>query len=447
VTKRILRGLPIVLLVVAAGYQAWAQEPLPWYRRARLEAAYDLRGTKILVVAGASFNYQETVEMAECWKRWGALVEFTGPERTLTAEREEAPGESVAAAPATLRVDWLLSEADPSRYDVLYVAGGEGVQRLVADYRGDLARLIDGVHARGRVVSAICHGPMALAASTAVKGKRVTVQGTPERQALVQAGAVIVSEIAIVDGGLVTGQWPHLEEFAVTLAERVQYPGGGGPWEKALAARSPIERAVDDLRDTYVFDPRAVPPEALESLMRAAQRAVAARGARGPRAMRFVAVAASATKAELSGRLYEKSKSSLVAMGMPEAVAKAQVGVFIEGAPILLFQFVEAPSGPPADARERALRTDTAFAGAAASNMALVARSLGLGVSAIGMQPFLAAEADVRQVLQVPDTQVLVGIYGIGYAAATATPAVARPGSDLLFLERWNSGGPSGRRR
>lgn len=100
-------------------------------------------------------------------------------------------------------------------------------------------------------MSAICHGPLALAASTAIKGKRLTVQGTTERETLERAGAVVVSEAAVVDGGLVTGQWPHLEEFAVTLAERVQYPGGGGPREKALAARSPVERALDDLRDTH----------------------------------------------------------------------------------------------------------------------------------------------------------------------------------------------------
>lgn len=440
-TTRILRVLPIVLLVIAV--EAAAIESVPWHRRARLAGAYDLRGTKVLIVAGNDFNDQETIEMAECWRRWGAQVEFAGPERTVSGEREGAP-----ASPAvTLRVDWLLSEADPSRYDVLYVAGGEGVRRLLADHRQELARLIDGVHGRGGIVSAICHGPAALAASTIVKGKRLTVQGTPERQALEGAGAVIVSEIAVVDGGLVTGQWPHLEEFAVTLAERVQYPRGGGPREKALAARSPIERAVDDLRDTLTFDGRAVPPEALETLARAAQRAVAARGTRGSRAVSFVAVGESAIKTELSGRIYEKSKASFVAMGIPEAVVRTQIGRLMEGTPILLFQFVEVPAGLAPDARERALRADTAYAGAAASNMALVAGSLGLGVSAIGMLPFLAAEPDVRQILQVPDTQVLVGMYGLGYPAVSGTPSVARPGSDLLFLDRWNGGGSSGERR
>jgi len=445
-TTRIVRWLPAALLLLVAISEAMAQAPAPWYRRGRLDGAYELPGTKILIVAGRDFNRQETIEMAECWRRWGAHVEFAGPERTLAAERDEAPGAAAPDSPATLRVDWLLTEADPSRYDVLYVAGGEGVGQLFADHRAELARLIDQVHARGGIVSAICHGPLALAASSAIKGKRLTVQGTSARETLERAGAVVVSEAAVVDGSLVTGQWPHLEEFAVTLAERVKYPGGGGPREKALAARSPVERALDDLRETHSFGRRAVPAEAVEALMRAAQRAVAARGTRGPRAMRFVAVEEPGTKAELARQVYERSKSSFVAMGMPDGVVRAQIGMLLEGAPILLFQFIEAPVGQSPDAREHVLRADTAFAGAAASNMELAARSLGLGVSVVGMQQFLAAEGDLRRALGVPDNQVLVGIYGLGYPAVDGTPAVARPGSDLLFRDRWTGGGsPSGR--
>jgi nitroreductase len=127
-------------------------------------------------------------------------------------------------------------------------------------------------------------------------------------------------------------------------------------------------------------------------------------------------------------------------MGMPEAAVRTQIGRLIEGTPMVLFQFVEVPTGLPLDARERALRADTAFAGAAASNLTLTARCIGLGVAAIGMPPVLAAEADIRQILQVPDAYALVGIYGLGYPAVNGTPAVVKPGSDLLFLERWDAG-------
>jgi protease I len=444
--KWILRGLPVVLFLVMTASEVMAQASVPWYRRGRLEGAYDLRGTKILVVAGRDFNRQETIDMAECWRRWGAQVEFAGPERMLQAEADEAPGAPAIASRPTLRVDWLLAEADPGRYDVLYVAGGEGVPQLLADHRADLARLIDQVHARGRIVSAICHGPLALAASTVIKGKRLTVQGTTARGTLERAGAVVVSEATIVDGSLVTGQWPHLEEFAVTLAERVTYPHGGGPREKALAARSPVERALDDLRETETFDRRAVPAEAVEPLMRAAQRAVAARGTRGSRAMRFVAVSEAGTRAELARRVYERSKSSFIAMGMLDGVVRDQIRTLFDKAPLVLFQFVEALPGQSGEAVEPLLRADTMLAGAAASNLELAARAQGLGVSVMGLQQFFAAEGEIRQVLGVPDNQVLVGIYGLGYPVVDGTPSVARPGSDLLFRERWARAAAQGER-
>ena len=427
-------------LAITAVPAVVAQEATPWHRRARLERQDHLTGTRILVVAAPDFNYSETVEMAECWKRWGAQVEIAAPERTVVAEREEAPGAPPSAARPTVRADFLLAEADPARYDVLYFAGGEGIAPFLAAHRPAIARLIEGVYGRGRIVSAICHGPLALAAAPAViKGKRLTVQGTSQARVLEQAGAVLVTEIAVVDGQLVTGQWPHLEEFAVTLAERVQYPTGGGPREKALSARTPAQCAVDGLRDTHAFENRPVSPDVMAALARAAQKALVPRGGRGPRAIRYVTVQQATTKADLSARLYEKAKGWFVSMGMPEAVVRPQLSAVIEGAPVLIFQFVEVPAGLPADARDLVLRADTAVAGSAAGNLALVAQALGLGVSMIGMQPFLAAEAEIRQALQVPDNQLLAGIFGVGYPAVTATPSVARPEGDILFTERWTA--------
>jgi hypothetical protein len=161
--------------------------------------------------------------------------------------------------------------------------------------------------------------------------------------------------------------------------------------------------------------------------------------------MRFVAVSDPGTKAELARQIYNRGKSSFVAMGMPGGAVRAQIGRLLEGAPIVLFQFIEALVGQSADAAH-VLRADTAFAGAAASNMELAARSRGLGVSVMGMQPFLVAEGGVRRALGVPDNQLLVGVYGLGYPALDGTPAVARPGSDLLFRERWIGAGSAAER-
>lgn len=442
--KKIQIVLLTLVIFASSVPSASAQESPQWHRRARLQGAYDLGGRRILIVAAQAFNYGETVAMAECWKQWGAQVEFAGPARTLTGERESAtPADPPPPTPPTLHVDHLLSEADPARYDVLYVAGGEGIAELLSSHRDSLARLMDGVDDRGRVVAAICHGPLALAASTMVKGRRLTVQGPPDaRRMLEQAGAVLLNEVVVVDGSLVTGQWPHLEEFAATLAERVQFPRGGGPREKALSSRTPIERAVDDMRNTYGFDDRQlVPADALERLARASQRALTPRGGYGPDSMRFVVVRQGSIKGELARILSEKAKSSLVAMGMAEGMVHAQVRRMIEGSPILLFQFVRMPTGLARAAREPVLRSEIAFAGSAAAHLSLVARDLGLGVSLLGLPAFIAAEEEIRQVLGVPGTERLAGILGIGYPAlgATGTPVPAKPAAEIFFSERWGA--------
>jgi nitroreductase len=80
------------------------------------------------------------------------------------------------------------------------------------------------------------------------------------------------------------------------------------------------------------------------------------------------------------------------------------------------------------------------YAGSAAANLTLVARSLGLGVAPLGLPSFLAAEPGIRRSLQVTEPSRLVGIVAIGWPSMSGTPAVARPVSDILAFERWTGG-------
>jgi protease I len=350
-TRWLIVALTVLTLTSCA---AIAQEQASWYRQPNLDRAYDLAKTRILIVAANQFNYSEAVEMAECWKRWGAEVEFTGPERTLTAEREgSAPGAASVGEAPTLRVDYLLPEVDPSRYDVLHIAGGEGVADLLTKNREQLARIIDGVHRRGKIVSAICHGPMALAASPMIKGKKLTVQGHTQRAALEQAGALVLNEVSVVDGQIVTGQWPHLETFAITLAERVRFPSGGGPYEKMMAARTPVERAIDEMRNAHRFEAKPVPPEVLERVVRAAQKACAPPSTPGCGTMKFVAIEQQTGKAKVTELLLEKSKAEYAARGIPESALRPFISSMVEQAPVLLLQFVDSPQQLAKDERDR----------------------------------------------------------------------------------------------
>jgi putative intracellular protease/amidase len=54
-----------------------------------------------------------------------------------------------------------VSDADPSRYDVIYLTGGHGVMFDFAE-SPDLANLVARFHESNKIVSAVCHGPAGL---------------------------------------------------------------------------------------------------------------------------------------------------------------------------------------------------------------------------------------------------------------------------------------------
>lgn len=438
---RVVAGLFTAVSVLAACH-AGAQPPASWPEASMVRVEYDLSQARILVIVGEEFNQAETLGMSARWKGWKARVDFAGPARTLLGEPGEAPGGAASSPAPTLRVDHLLPEVDASRYDLVYVAGGEGVAKLLESSRPDLRRIFDAAAGADRLIAAICHGPTALAASDVVRGKRVTVQGEPGRAALQRAGATVVDEIVVVDGALVTGQWPHLETFAMTVAERLLYPGGGGPFQQALAARPPIVRAIDELRPTHRFDARQVPLEAIEQIGRATMKTLAAPTTRGALGLRIVAVREPATKAAVGSTIFAKSRADFAARGIPEAVLRRQLTALFDQAPVLLFLFARGTRGDTTPPAGDSVLADVAYAGGAAANLALAAQALGLGVAPLGLPTFLAAEPEIKRTLEVTDASRLVGIIALGWPSLSGTPAVARPLSELIAFERWNGVGP-----
>lgn len=409
-----------------------------WYSQPHLNNVYNLSGKKILIVVAPRFNPGETIDMAECWKRWGAQVEFAGPERVLTGA-----GDEVRPGADKLQMTHLLTEVDPSRYDAVYFAGGEGVPPLLANHREQLARIIDSAVRRGKPVSGMCHGPMLMAASATIKGRRVTVQGTMPARTLAEAGATVVNEITVSDGEFISAQWPNFETFAVVLAERMQYPGGGGPYEKAQASRNPMEKAVDDVRTSPVFEPRPVPSDVLEKLVRAAQRAT--RPNIGPGTghdaglglgqIKFVAVTEQSTRTKIAEMFLARSKDWAVGSGVSEAALRRYFSTGIQQAPVLLFQFVDAPPSPE---NARIQRVNMAHAGASSANMMLVARSLGLGMGVLGA-PVMELESELKDLLQVPESAQLAGVFPVGYPATSSIPRTVLPPSNVFFNERWKA--------
>ncbi len=442
--RRILPAfLFLTALLTASPGQA---QPVPsWQEHSGARHDYNLSGVRILVIAADQFNDEEATQMARCWRGWGANVEFAGPSRSLTGEIEGPPGRANTGPPPALRVDHLLEEVDPSRYDLIYIAGGEGIPQLLADHRPQLSRIIDGAAQAGRLVAAICHGPLALTASSFVKGRRVTANGESNVRALRDAGADYVDEVVVADGRLLTGQWPHLETFAVTVAEKLQYPSGGGPFEKAKAARPAALRLLDDLRRTGRFETQPVDVRLVEQAIQASMRTIA-RSSRGPATVKYVLLTEAATKARVWEGMVQASRQEFTAIGLDEQNLRRTFAPVVEPAPVMLFAFVALPATDRPDVRERTLRVDIGYAGASIANFVVAARGLGLGVAPLDYPQFLGAEADIKRLLQVPEASVLVSIMCVGRTAAEAPPIPPRPVWEVLSHERWGAPGARGPR-
>ena len=96
---------------------------------------------------------------------------LSGDFKTENDTRFEADEAAMAARDASKP----LSEVDPTSFDILFLAGGHGT---CTDFPDGAAAIVSSAFEAGKVVAAVCHGPMGLVNATVggeplVKGKKV----------------------------------------------------------------------------------------------------------------------------------------------------------------------------------------------------------------------------------------------------------------------------------
>jgi protease I len=123
---------------------------------------------------------------------------------------------------AQINPDMAVHEASPDYFDTIIVVGGSGSPALAQS--NDVMKLLQGASSKGRLIGAICLGPMSLAAAGLLSGKKATVFKTEDSiQALKDGGATYTGEDVTVDGKLVTASGPHAaNEFAKKIIEMLK---------------------------------------------------------------------------------------------------------------------------------------------------------------------------------------------------------------------------------
>lgn len=101
--------------------------------------------------------------------------------------------------------DTMVEDLDPATVDGVIIPGG-----YAADHLRRSPPILDfcrAVAARGRPVSAICHGPWVLSSAGLLKGRKATGHWVI-RPDVEGAGAEWVDEAVVVDGPIVTSRFP-----------------------------------------------------------------------------------------------------------------------------------------------------------------------------------------------------------------------------------------------
>jgi protease I len=163
----------------------------------------------LIIVAQEGFRDEELLVPKEILEKAGHTV------KVASITRAKATG----SMGATILPDIAVYEANPEYFDAVVVAGGPGSPKLAKTK--EVVDLVEAAHKNGKIVAAICLGPMTLAAAGVISGKRATVYPSPNGiEALKNGGANYKAEPVIVSGKVVTADSPQSAgEFGATIVE------------------------------------------------------------------------------------------------------------------------------------------------------------------------------------------------------------------------------------
>lgn len=152
----------------------------------------------LIAISPEKFRDEELAEPVAALTKAGIAFDIA------STRRGTCTGMLGAKATATLSFE----EVDPKSYDAIIIIGGSGTPAHLWDDEL-LPILVKYVRDSGKVVAAICLGPIVLARAGILKGKKATYSENPTAFREMKAGgAILVNQPVVVDSRIITANGP-----------------------------------------------------------------------------------------------------------------------------------------------------------------------------------------------------------------------------------------------
>jgi protease I len=186
-----------------------------------------LKGKRIAVLAADGFEEIELLGPVWYFKQLGAQVDIVAPKYNPAPERyglvyPEMSKTHIMAIQYLQPVGWVKFDrtADQIRvsdYDAVFIPGGAWNPDNLR-YDKDVINFIRDFNKSGKLIAAICHGPVVLASADILKGRKLTGFWNIQVD-LKNAGATVIEAEVVTDGNLVTSRHPiDVADFSRAVA-------------------------------------------------------------------------------------------------------------------------------------------------------------------------------------------------------------------------------------
>jgi len=222
-TKPAVSSMPVFQLLNAPGNEA-----LKAFFFTPVKDATALKGKRIAVLAADGFEEIELTGPVWYLKALAAQVDIVAPKFTPFPARyglstPDMAKDHIMAIQYLNPVGWVkvdrrAHEIQVSDYDAVFIPGGAWNPDNLR-YDKDVIRLVQDFHQSGKLIAAICHGPLVLASAEILRGKKLTGFWNIQSD-LKNAGGQVLEQPVVTDGNLITSRHPiDVADFSVAVKD------------------------------------------------------------------------------------------------------------------------------------------------------------------------------------------------------------------------------------